>query len=77
MSPSLAILLRQHREEQEEDRRLLGRTLTEGDLAFSHPDGTPIAPDAVTDGFRRLARSLNLPTTRFHDLRHTHATLLF
>src|SRR5713226_4589324 len=26
--------------------------------------------------FRKLARSLGLPTTRFHDLRHTHASLL-
>ena len=76
LPPSLAIPLRHHREEQEAARRLLGRILTESDLVFSQPDGTPIPPDAVTRAFQRLARSLNLLTIRFHDLRYTHATLL-
>jgi len=56
---------------------LLGKPLTEGDLVFSHLGGAPIDPQVASRAFRRLARSLNLPTTRFHDLRHTHATLLF
>lgn len=76
LPPSLLILLRHHREEQEEARRLLGRTLTDSDLVFSLPDGTPIPPDAATDGFRSLARRLGLRGVRFHDLRHMHATLL-
>ena len=76
LPPSLAILLRHHREQQDEARRLLGRALTESDLVFSQPDGTPVRPDAVTDGFRRLAWRLGFRGVRFHDLRHTHATLL-
>jgi len=76
LPPSLAVLLRHHREKQEENRWLLGSTLSEADLVFSHPDGTPVDPHSISQAFRRLAKSLNLPTTRFHDLRHTHATLL-
>ena len=76
MAPDSGILLRQHREKQGEDRRLQGGTLPESDLVFSYSDGTPIAPDAFTDGFRRLARRLGFWGIRFHNLRHTYATLL-
>jgi integrase len=39
--------------------------------------GQPLAPWSVSSDFRRLTRELELPRTRFHDLRHAHATQLF
>ena len=33
-------------------------------------------PQLLSDAFRRLVQSSGLPYIRFHDLRHTHATLL-
>lgn len=46
------------------------------DLLFSQPDGSPLCPDSVTKAFSSLAWSIGLGRVRFHDLRHTHATLM-
>ena len=42
---------------------------------FCQPDGTPIHPDSLSGLFERLANRAGLPRIRFHDLRHTHASL--
>lgn len=76
LSPSLAILLREHKEGQEFDRMLLGKPLSSTDLVFSHPDGSPLRPNSVSRAFEGLARSLGFRGIRFHDLRHAHATLM-
>lgn len=39
-------------------------------------DGRLMKPDTLTGAFIRLARGCGLEGVRFHDLRHTHATLL-
>lgn len=46
-------------------------------LVFCHPDGTPLDPDnfAHRDWARALRRA-ELRRVRFHDLRHTYASLL-
>jgi integrase len=46
------------------------------DLVFTDEIGEPLIPQRITHRFRRLVRSLPLPTIRLHDARHTHATLL-
>lgn len=76
LSPSLAILLREHRAKQEDARKLLGKPMEPIDLVFSHPDGAPLRPNSLTRAFRRIARSLGLDGVRLHDLRHAHATLM-
>ena len=40
------------------------------------PDGSPIKPDYMTRQFAEILKKNNLPKIRFHDLRHTTATLL-
>jgi integrase len=47
----------------------------EGDLVFCHEDGSPIRPDGPGRRFERLAKAGGVRVIRFHDLRHTHATL--
>ena len=42
---------------------------------FCQPDGTPIHPDSFSGLFERLVARAGLPRIRFHDLRHTHASL--
>ncbi len=44
-------------------------------LVFAGPDGGPIHPEYATRAFDRLVAKHGLPRIRFHDLRHTHATL--
>jgi len=76
LSPVLAIMLREHKAKQTEAKKALGSNLQDSDLVFSHPDGTPIRPDTVTRAFKLYAERVGLPTGRFHDLRHSHASLL-
>jgi len=76
LSPSLAALLLEYREEQEFMRKQMGNTLTDEDFVFSWPDGRPLDPDVVTKAFQRIAGQAGLTNIRLHDLRHTHATLM-
>jgi integrase len=69
-------VLRRHQEAQVFERRSWGGSYHDQHLVFCHPDGTRYHPDTLTGQFQRLARRAALPRIRFHDMRHTHATLL-
>ncbi|HHW14436.1 MAG TPA: site-specific integrase, partial [Firmicutes bacterium] len=45
-------------------------------LIFAQPDGRPLSPRTIYDEFKRLLSRAKLPPIRFHDLRHTHASLM-
>lgn len=76
LSPSTTILLREHREQQEEMRQALGSKLTEDDLVFCHVDGKPLLPNSVSHAWTKLASRTGLKGIRLHDARHTHASLM-
>jgi len=76
LSPSLAVLLWEHRLKQEHTRKLLGKPLAPTDLVFSKPDGKPLRPNTVSRALQEIARSIGLRGVRLHDLRHAHATIL-
>ena len=76
LSPSTAIALREHREQQAQLRRSVGLTLSDDDLVFSQHDGKPLLPDSITQAWRKLARRTGLKGIRLHDARHTHASLM-
>ena len=42
---------------------------------FPSPNGGPISPDSVLHMLHRVLKRAGLPKVRFHDLRHTFATL--
>lgn len=63
-------------EEQSAQRLLLGEGYSENGLVCADVDGRPLHPDRISDNFRYLLQKAGLPQIRFHDLRHTHATLL-
>jgi integrase len=46
-----------------------------GFLVFDYPDGSPLHPAAFRMAFSRKVAKTGLPKIRFHDLRHTYATL--
>lgn len=69
-------VLRAHRKAVLEDRMILGRGTPDAEaLVFTAPDGSPVNPESFSDHFTRLAKAAGLPLIRFHDLRHSHATL--
>jgi integrase len=74
---SLIELLKGYRTNQELLRIQLGVSLEPDDLVFIRHDSNPINPNALTLAFRRITKKAGLKNIRIHDLRHTHATLLF
>lgn len=42
---------------------------------FPSPTGGPLSPDCVNNMLHRVLKRAGLPSIRFHDLRHTFATL--
>lgn len=68
--------LRRLRAEQARNRLRLGPRYQDNGLVFCLPDGRPLDPPGLTRRFRRLADGLGFTTLRFHDLRHTHASML-
>lgn len=42
---------------------------------FLSPTGGPMSPDSVLHMLHRILKRAGLPKVRFHDLRHTFATL--
>lgn len=68
--------LKIHQEQQQEERQTAGTRWTDNGLVFTTPKGKPLDPTNLTRRFRRLLHSAGLRTIRFHDLRHSTATLL-
>ena len=69
-------VLKEHRRKQLEERLALGPGYQDFDLAFASPAGTPTDPAGLRRKWKRIAAAAGLPTLRFHDLRHAHATLM-
>jgi len=76
MTPKLALFLREYRSERESLYNELGKQLTLDDLVFASPEGKPIDPGVLSHAFGRMARGAGLEGVRFHDLRHTFASLM-
>ena len=70
--------LRTHRTRQIEERLALGEKWKgEGwRLVFTSTIGTPLDPRNLTDRYKALLERAGLPAIRFHDLRHSCASLL-
>jgi integrase len=76
MTPKLALFLREYHAERERLYRELGKELTLDCLVFAYPDGRPLDPSVLSHEFARLAKQAGLERVRFHDLRHTFASLM-
>jgi integrase len=76
MTPKLSIFLKGYQSEREWLYQQLGKQLTLDDLVFASVDGKPIDPSVLTHNFSRIATRAGLRNVRFHDLRHTFASLM-
>lgn len=76
MTAKLAEFMAEHRLERERLYHEGGRTITLDDLVFANHEGKPVDPGVLTHNFARIARRAGLESVRFHDLRHTFASLM-
>ena len=75
--PQTAVIaLRKHRTRQLEERLRAGEHWQEMGLVFPSTIGTPHDARNVVRAFQKLLEQAGLPHMRFHDLRHTCASLL-
>ena len=51
------------------------REKVDSEYVFPSPNGGPISPDSVNHMLQRVLERAGLPRVRFHDLRHTFATI--
>ena len=64
------------KERQDRDKEQYGEIYQDSDLVFARMDGRYINPRVVNEKFFNLLEQFGIPPVRFHDLRHTYATLL-
>ena len=78
MIPFLKERLLEAKKQQEENRKLCGRSYNKEYLGYVCVDviGNLIKPNYVSSTFGKLLAKNNLRHIRFHDLRHTCASLL-
>jgi len=76
MTPKLACFLRAYKLEREKLYFVLGSELTLDSLVFTSVDGKPIDARVMSHAFGRMVKKAGLGGVRFHDLRHTFASLM-
>ena len=62
--------------EEEQHRKDFGNQYLENQYVFKWPNGTPFDPDYVTHHFSDLLNKHGLPHIRFHELRHSCASIM-
>lgn len=77
LTEAAAEVLKRHKVAQNAERLQLGGIWRDQDLVFPNPAGGFLCPDVLTGGpLKRPLQRAGLPPIRFHDLRHTCATIL-
>jgi integrase len=76
VDPVTVEALRRWADDQADERSAWGIAYTDSGATFTAEDGQPFHADRVAQAFDRFVEAAPVPTLRFHDLRHTHASLL-
>jgi integrase len=76
LAPLALEALREHRKRQFLAMAEAGAEWQDNDLVFCTSLGTPLNPNHVLEKFKALLQQAGLPDMRFHDLRHSAATIL-
>lgn len=74
--PDIKVLLLKLKEQQEDYKKRLGSNYHNNDYIFKNPNGIPYRPDCLTRSFKRALERHGLPQMRYHDLRHSTASIL-
>lgn len=75
--PEIKEILEQLKSDQEKNKIMFGSEYIYSDYIFTWPDGRLITPDYVSHGFKKIIKKNDFPYMRFHDLRHSCASILY
>ena len=70
-------LLLKLKDQHNENYKIFGNTYYESDYIFKWQDGRLYKPDYITRTFIKVLKKYGLPKMRFHDLRHSTASILY
>lgn len=76
IDPGTVAALKSWRTAQKAERLAAGPAWQNTGLVFTREDGSPVHADHLAGRFAKLVKGSGVKRVRFHDLRHTHATLL-
>ncbi len=68
--------LNRYHTDQKKQKLLLGKDYTDSGLVCTRLNGSPWSPSNFSSSFTRNLKYHGLPHIRFHDIRHSHATIL-
>lgn len=74
--PAMRDFLIRLKQRQAENQLLLGTAYITNDYVCKRDNGEPFSPDYLTNRFLQVLRKNKLPHIRFHDLRHSAASML-
>ena len=74
--PDVKDLLLKLKAQQEDYKQRLGSGYHDNDYIFKNPNGMPYRPDSLTRSFKRALARHGIPDMRYHDLRHSTASIL-
>ena len=75
LPPSAFLMLEAYHKAMEIEARMIGSTLSDADLIFNTL-GKPYRPNTITRAWQSLCVKAGINVIRFHDARHTHASLM-
>ena len=75
--PAVKDILLKLKAQENNNRKTFGKTFKDSDYIFKYADGGLYRPDCITRSFQRVLKSHGLPPMRFHDLRHSTASILY
>ena len=69
-------IFRRAKELEQQNRAAFGREYQENSYIFKWSDGHPYSPDYISHHFAKVLKKQGLPHIRFHELRHSCASML-
>ena len=76
LTDELVELLKEHKEKQKQYKAMLGKEYVETGYVCTKINREPFHPDRLSHRFSDMLKKHDLPHIRFHDIRHTVASLL-
>ena len=76
LTPEAETIFRRAKELEQQNRAAFGREYQENSYIFKWPDGHTYSPDYISHHFAKVLKKHGLPHIRFHELRHSCASML-